>query len=269
MHGSPKLLKWAGSKSQISDKISPFLSFDVPYIEPFCGSAVFFFENGPRVCHLNDLNSDLIGFFRHIKSKPEVVWRYYKELVVTEETYYAVRLKYNEMKQCAKKAGYFVYLNHFCFNGLYRTNLNGKFNTPYGAKRKVKKKLSLETFMHFSSLLQHAQLHSMDFEDFLCELGPSGSCIYMDPPYFTNDERVFGEYGASTFKACDLERLYRVSLALSGTNRVVISYKNCSEFFDLFSDHVVGDIAVTRNVGGFAGRRKTEKELVAILDNQL
>ena len=269
MRESTKLLKWAGSKSQISDKISPFLSFDVPYIEPFCGSAVFFFENVPKICHLNDLNSDLIDFFKHIKSDPNNVWKFYQELPVTEETYYTARSKYNEMEQGIRKAGYFVYLNHFCFNGLYRTNRKGQFNTPYGAKKKIKKKLKLEDFRNFSSLLQHAQLQSMDFEDFLNDLKPKGACIYMDPPYFTNDERVFGEYGATTFKSYDLDRLFSASLALSQNNRVVISYKNCTEFLEKFSDYIVGDINVVRNVGGFAGRRKAEKELIAVLDKQI
>jgi DNA adenine methylase len=265
MSGQSKLLKWAGSKSQISDRITPFLSFDVPYIEPFCGSAVFFFENSPTTCHLNDLNADLIGFFTQTKNAPDEVWEYYDAIPVSETSYYLARAQYNEMEQSTKKAGYFIYLNHFCFNGLYRTNRSGKFNTPYGAKLKIKRKLDREAFRRFSSLLQNAQLHSLDFEDFLVNVNPTGSCIYMDPPYFTNDERVFGEYGASTFKGCDLERLFKISCTLSKENRVVISYKNCTEFSNMFSDFIVGDISVTRNVGGFAGRRKTEKELIAIM----
>lgn len=267
MNSKSKLLKWAGSKSQISDRLSPFLNFDVPYIEPFCGSAVFFFENAPAVSHLNDLNSDLISFFCQTKAAPDDVWFHYDQIPVDEASYYSARSRYNVMEQGPEKAGHFVYLNHFCFNGLYRTNKSGKFNTPYGAKLKIKKKLNRLEFRKFSRVLQSAQLHSLDFEDFLLMLEPSGSCIYMDPPYFTNDERVFGEYGASTFKARDLERLYSVSKYLSKDNRLVISYKDCTEFAEIFSDYIVGDIPVTRNVGGFAGRRKTENELLAVMDN--
>mgnify|MGYP001069544675 CR=1 FL=1 len=268
MNGQSKLLKWAGSKSQISDRLSPFLRFDVPYIEPFCGSAVFFFENSPKTCHLNDLNSDLIEFFEQIKTAPDEVWAQYDAIPIDEQSYYSARTKYNEMEHGAKKAGYFVYLNHFCFNGLYRTNRSGKFNTPFGAKLKIKKKLDCKTFRRFSELLQTVQLHSMDFEAFLLDLYPTESCIYMDPPYFTNDERVFGEYGASTFKGRDLERLFDVSYNLSKCNRIVVSYKNCTEFSEMFADYIVGDIPVTRNVGGFAGRRKVEKELVAVMDRR-
>ena len=268
MSEKSKLLKWAGSKSQISDKIRPFLLFDVPYIEPFCGSAVFFFEMAPRICHLNDTNEDLIAFYRQLQANPELVWEYYRDIAITEDTYYTVRSEFNTMEESAKKAGYFLYLNHFCFNGLYRTNRRGEFNTPYGARSKAKRKLTKAALVKFSKSLKLAHLYCDDFEKFLCNLKPKGACIYMDPPYFTNDERVFGEYGATTFKDRDLNRLYKTSLVLSKRNRVVISYKKCSEFYNMFFDHVVGHVSVTRNVGGFAGRRKIEQELVAVMDQR-
>ncbi|MEM9967365.1 MAG: Dam family site-specific DNA-(adenine-N6)-methyltransferase [Pseudomonadota bacterium] len=265
MTTKPKLLKWAGSKSQVSDRITPYLSFDRVYVEPFCGSAFFFFENSPSVSHLNDLNSELIGFFTHTRDMPDIVWTYYEKIPVEEEAYYEARARYNRLSDCPEKAGLFAYLNHFCFNGLYRTNRSGEFNTPYGGRQKPKKKLSLHSFRQFSETLRSAHLTSKDFEDFLDRLQPKNACIYMDPPYFTNDERVFGEYGPSTFKSKDLERLFDVSLRLASRNKVIVSYKNCSEFMDIFKNYIVGDISVTRNVGGFAGRRKSERELVAVL----
>ncbi len=249
----------------MSDRISPYLSFDQVYIEPFCGSAFFFFDNSPSVSYLNDLNSDLISFFTHTRELPDEVWSYYDAIPVEEDAFYDARAKYNELSDCPEKAGHFVYLNHFCFNGLYRTNKAGQFNTPYGGRQKPKKKLSKNDFRQFSQALKPAHLTSKDFEDFLDQLKPDNACIYMDPPYFTNDERVFGEYGPNTFKNKDLERLFEVSLRLASRNKIVVSYKNCSEFSDIFQEYIVGDISVTRNVGGFAGRRKSEKELVAVL----
>ncbi|MBY5367403.1 Dam family site-specific DNA-(adenine-N6)-methyltransferase [Rhizobium leguminosarum] len=260
-----KILKWAGSKSNVSSQLKQFLTFDRPYIEPFCGSAAFYFERLPSKSALNDLNSHLIDCYRSIRDDPLQVWKYYDELEVSEENYYKVRANFNRISKSHLKSSLFLFLNHYCFNGIYRTNKSGLFNTPYGAREKVKKKFSTEDFKYFSASLQTTELHSEDFESFLDNLAPTDSCIYMDPPYFTVEGRVFNEYDAKTFLAKDLARLHTVATKLAADNIVVISYKNCSEFRDLFERYLAAPITVTRNVGGFAGRRKSETELIAVL----
>lgn len=260
-----KMLKWAGSKSNVSSQLKQFLTFDRPYIEPFCGSAAFYFESRPAEAALNDLNSHLMDCYRSVRDDPSEVWLHYDALEVSEENYYIVRTKFNEMQRSHLKSALFVYLNHYCFNGIYRTNKSGLFNTPYGAKLKIKKKFSIEDFKYFSTALQNTTLHSLDFEAFLELVAPSKTCIYMDPPYFTVEGRVFNEYGAKAFLADDLARLHSIAVRLAGNNIVVISYKNCSEFRDLFEPYLAAPITVTRNVGGFAGRRKSETELIAVL----
>ena len=120
--------------------------------------------------------------------------------------------------------------------------------------------------MYFSSILKNVKFSSSDFEVFLRTLKPIGTSIYMDPPYFTNDARVFGEYGSKPFNQNDLERLFKLSCDLSEKdNRVTISYRNCTEFIELFGEFIVSEIDVQRNVGGFAGRRKTDGELLAVI----
>jgi len=200
-----------------------------------------------------------------VRDAPHHVWEHYDALEVSEQNYYVVRTRFNQMAKSYLKSALFLYLNHYCFNGIYRTNKAGLFNTPYGAKQKIKKKFSIEDFMHFSSSLKNTELHSSDFETFLDAVAPSDSCIYMDPPYFTVEGRVFNEYGAKAFLADDLARLHKVATRLADKNIVVISYKDCSEFRDLFEAHLAAPITVTRNVGGFAGRRKSETELIAVL----
>lgn len=261
-----KLLKWAGSKSGIIHRIVPYLNFDQEYIEPFCGSAAFFFESKPKCAHLNDTNKDLIRFYRDIKENHESVFDIYRSIEVGECEYYKARDEYNAESDTIRKSGLFIYLNHYCFNGIYRTNKSGNFNTPFGAKIKSKTKLKLVDFARAAQVLKSATLNDNDFEKFLVELNPKNACIYMDPPYFTDDERVFGEYGATTFKKEDLGRLAKIAMELADTNRIVISYRQCSEFCELFGKYIAGTTSVVRNVGGFKGRRKQDTELIAIMD---
>lgn len=261
--GSP--IRWAGSKALSASQIMPLLDFERPYIEPFCGSATFFFKKRPRRSYLNDSNPALISFYQELCRNPAEVWRDYNDTPIDEHTYYAKREEFNELESGTRKASLFLYLNHYGFNGIYRTNKKGELNTPFGARTKARKKMSLEEVFDYSDMLKCTELHCGDFEDFLRNLSPEGCCIYMDPPYFTDDSRVFGEYGAQTFKGVDLKRLFDVTTQLvAAQNIIVISYKDCTEFRDIFASAVESEITVQRNVGGFAGRRKTDQELVAI-----
>ena len=263
-----KLLKWAGSKSNVSAKIKKYLDFSRPYIEPFCGSAAFFFKFKPEAAYLNDVNENLMDCFRCVRDHPKDVWNIYAEIEISEERYYEVRREFNDLRLGIEKAARFIFLNHYCFNGIYRTNKKGEFNTPFGARKKVKNKLTLLDFMQISSVLTNATISSDDFESFITRLNPNNTCIYMDPPYFTNEARVFGEYNSKQFRGDDLERLFQVSRKFARNNRVVVSYRDCSEFRDLFDRYIIGTIPVTRNVGGFVGRRKTETELLAVICEQ-
>lgn len=260
------LIRWAGSKAKSASQIMPLLSFDRGYIEPFCGSATFFFQKSPQVSFLNDNNPALISFYEEVARNPNEVWQAYFELPVDETTYYLKRTEFNQLDQGTRKASLFLYLNHYGFNGIFRTNKKGDLNTPFGARKKVRRKMSLPEVVHYSRYLRQTRLYCADFEIFLKRLSPKSACIYMDPPYFTDDTRVFGEYGAETFRATDLERLHRISAELAATdNRVVVSYKDCTEFRDLFGTSIQSKITVQRNVGGFAGRRKMDQELIAIM----
>jgi DNA adenine methylase len=259
-----KILRWAGSKSQSEAALLPYLDFDRPYIEPFCGSATFFFSNRPKKAILNDSNHHLINFYKDVAADASGVWSMYSQIPETEESYYVVRSDFNSMDSSIQKSAYFLFLNHFCFNGIYRTNQAGKFNTPFGRHGHNKTKMKLEVLLSYAEIAKAATFKCADFEEFLLNESPQGACIFIDPPYFTDDSRVFGEYGQAVFSKSDLKRLRSVVDLLAEENQIVLTYKDCSEFKDLFNEMIIGTVNVTRNVGGFSGRRKREAEIIAV-----
>lgn len=244
---------------------TPYIDFSVPYFEPFCGSASLFFLYGPSRGFLNDLNGKLIWFYKQIIENPDQVWGWYTQQEVCEENYYRIRQAFNESDNSSESAGMFLYLNHFGFNGIYRTNTRGELNTPFGAKTKPKRKISSDEIKWYSRRLANVSLSNLDFEEAIDEVSPAGFSIYFDPPYHTVEDRVFKEYGASAFSAADLERLKELAIKYSKKNQIVISYRDCNEFRDLFGNFIAGTQSVTRNVGGFQASRKQEIELIAVL----
>lgn len=259
-----KPIRWAGSKLPIASSLERYIDFSTDYYEPFAGSAVLFFRNQPNIAFLNDLNISLIDYYRAARAHPEKLWAIYDNLKVDPDTYYWVRSEFNRMRKCVRRSAYFMYLNHLCFNGIYRTNLQNKFNTPFGGGKL--KLIDRDSFLKFSKLIQTVEFHSCDFEQFLEAVDPRGGTIYMDPPYYTAGQRVFREYGPKTFSHVDLIRLSKTARKLANLrNKVVISYRECSEFRDLFGDCIEEEISVVRNVGGFKNRRNTQSELIAVL----
>lgn len=129
--GQP-FLRWAGSKR----KLLPVLLQIVPqrfdrYVEPFVGSACLFFALRPPKAILADINGDLINTYHVVKTDASKLALSLSAFKCTEREYYKVRDSFVGTASLRKQAARFIYLNRFCFNGLYRTNMSGKFNVPY------------------------------------------------------------------------------------------------------------------------------------------
>lgn len=259
-----KLIRWAGSKLQIAKAIEKHMDFSTPYYEAFAGSAAIFFRNAPAIAHLNDANEDLINLYRDISETPDEVWDRYSQLPDTKEEYYQARDRYNGGAVGVERSSLFLFLNHLCFNGIYRTNKAGKFNVPHGGRKQAK--ILRSQYDHLSEMLKGAHLYSEDFESFFEITKPTNSNIFLDPPYYAEEVRVFREYSATPFCSDDLKRLKTCSEELMERgNTVIITYLDTEQFRDIFGEYVVEMIEVSRNVGGFKDRRAAKAELIAVM----
>jgi DNA adenine methylase len=124
-------LKWAGGKSHLL----PVLHRCVPkkfgcYFEPFLGGGALFFGLCPENAVLSDSNDELIHCYRIVRDRPEELVERLSKLKVSEEEFYKIRAMRSEVLSAVARAARFIYLNKTCFNGLYRVNKNGLFNTP-------------------------------------------------------------------------------------------------------------------------------------------
>ena len=194
------------------------------YIEPFAGSAAFFFRVGAGQAILNDLNPHLVDFYRHVSNDPSTI---YDDLIAhdrSRETYNLLRARFNSMPGGAKKAAIFYYLNRNSFNGIYRENKSGKYNVPFSASRVPRYPTRVE-FMLSAELLKSARVKNLDFEVFCERYCREGDFVYLDPPFYSTASRIFNEYNATPFNGADLTRLVAVLDRLDNIgSKVMISY---------------------------------------------
>jgi DNA adenine methylase len=251
---SRSFLRWAGSKRKLLGRLQPFWNDSFQrYVEPFAGSACLFFALGAKKAILGDNNSDLINTYRAVRKAPERMHRRLVAIPRESQSYYQWRSKDPKTLDEETLALRFLYLNHNCFNGIYRTNIKGAFNVPFGTK--LATYLSREEFVQCARALTGIKLISGDFEDTLSHVA-AGDFIYMDPPYAVTSRRVFRQYGEKPFDIDDVDRL---AAELRRIHRIgahfVVSYADCREARVLASEWNSHKLLVRRHIAGFSDHR--------------
>jgi DNA adenine methylase len=253
-------LRWAGSKRQHV----PFLrqcwtdGEYSRYVEPFAGSAAAFFAIAPPEAILGDLNRELIQTYRAVRRAPSAVYQRLTRFSTGEDAYYSVRAM--QPRRAIANAARFIYLNRFCFNGLYRTNVEGRFNVPYGAP-KTPNVPGLVQFRACARLLARATLIAGDFRGPL-ENVTEGDFVYLDPPYAVSRRRVFIQYAKGHFSTKDLADLGAWLREIDRRKAsFVLSYADSREARSAFRGWHTRRFAVRRNVAGFSNARRNHYEL--------
>jgi DNA adenine methylase len=244
-------LKWAGGKASLLPQLEEFFPHEIDrYIEPFLGGAAVFFHLKHRFpdmrALLRDSNKELINCFRVVRDRPEELMQLLDEHSKAfradgADYYYAVR-KFHDLTDDLVRAARTIFLNKTCFNGLYRVNAKGEFNTPVGSNKNPNL-YARENLLAASAALQDAQLEAQDFRK-VVEEARRGDFIYFDPPYLPiSAYSDFKRYTPDQFREADQVELARVFHDLDAKGcRVVLSnskHPRTRELYAGFSVHVV------------------------------
>jgi DNA adenine methylase len=204
------IVKWAGGKRKLAPLINEALGTGKgTYHEPFAGSLAVWLAATRYPAVLSDACTRLMHTYRIIRDQPQHVASALLALPTEpgwEEAYYLVRDYFN-MRRASEAhpsdyAARFIWLNHACFNGLYRENRQGAFNVPVGRY----KRLSMPSPMAIRAVAKHfcygssdrysrgpVELHARDWRVSLADVAP-GDLVYLDPPYWPRSKAGFVGY---------------------------------------------------------------------------
>jgi len=257
------ILRWAGSKK----KLLPVLIELAPkqfdrYVEPFAGSACLFFSLQPKLALLGDINKELINTYRQIKRHANKLITALSDMPErSAENFYAVRTTNPDELDSVQRAARFIYLNRFCFNGLYRTNMQGKFNVPFGGIRTGDLPTSLE-LKSVAKAFQSVSFKSASFETVLSQV-KEGDFVYLDPPYSISNRRVFNNYSSDVFGIQNLQILKSELNRLDGEGiPFLLSYGLSKEGLELAKGFRARHALVQRQISGFSANRRKARELL-------
>jgi DNA adenine methylase len=199
-------LRWAGGKKWLTSFINNLLKKEdfKNYHEPFLGGgAVFFAVTPTKKSFLSDLNGELIETYNTVKNSPNDLIKVLKTFHNTEDFYYKIRSKLFD--DPIKSAARFIYLNQTSFNGIYRVNLKGVYNVPYGYR--TKDFIAESSLIKASKCLKNTNLFQGDF-DMVRKNIKKGDVVFLDPPYtVSHNDNGFIKYNQHLFSLEDQQRL--------------------------------------------------------------
>ena len=296
--GARPFLKWAGGKTQLLNEFGKRLPEELKkgkittYVEPFIGGGAVYFYLNQRFsfeqCYICDANEELILSYRVVKeatknllAELEILQADYfsKNDEERESFYYEIRDAFNQNHKeitmnkdssgWAERTARMIFLNHTCFNGLFRVNRKGEFNVPFGRYKKPEI-LNADNLNAVATVLKTTRIFVGDFtrcRKFVDE----DTFVYFDPPYRPlNDTSSFTSYSRDGFYDRDQIRLFEFFKELDEKGaKVMLSNSDPKNenpedafFDDLFSDYVIERVPAKRLINCNGARRGDVNELI-------
>ena len=257
------MIKYRGGKSkEIKHFLDHMPDYHGRYVEPFLGGGALYFYLEPQDAIINDINSQLIGFYRGVAEDYQQV---HEELVQLEARYRANRADFDQLKAQTpdqrvedrneglyyeirdmfngiiparySPATIYYFINKTAYSGMIRYNARGEYNVPFGRYKNFN--TNLVTAEH-SHLLQNAQILNVDYSVVFNMVEPD-DFVFLDPPY----DCIFSDYGNEEYRDGFNEAAHRLLAArfrqLNCRALMVIGRTPLTE--ELYGDLVIDEYA--------------------------
>lgn len=181
--------KWVGGKSRMRNQIVKLIPVHTCYVEPFAGAAWVLFAKPPSPVEiLNDIDQELITFFRVIKERPEdFIASFEWELVSRAEFQRLADLDPSRLDDI-QRAHRFYYLIMAGWGGelnypRFQTSITdgGHGNRLIGALKSIRQRLE-----PVHTRLKTVIIECLDWRECINRYDRPGTVMYVDPPYPEN-----------------------------------------------------------------------------------
>jgi len=187
-------IKWVGGKSRLREQIIGLLPEHTCYVEPFAGAAWVLFGKSPSPVEvLNDIDGQLVNFFRVVKEKPTALLESFEwELVSRAEFERLAALNPNDLTDI-EAAHRFYYLIMAGWGGelnypRFQTSImdGGHGNRLIGALKTFRSRLE-----PVHARLRTVIIENLDWTACLDRYDRPTTVFYLDPPYPGNKCNYF------------------------------------------------------------------------------
>ena len=217
-------LSYIGGKNRLAKKIIALFPEHTTYVEPFAGGAQVFFHKEPSdVEVLNDLDFEIVNFFRVCQWHFEELVRFLRYCLISRKWYELMSATNPDTLTDIQRAGRFFYLQKNCYGGLVVRR-----NYHYGVTKRpnYSPKRIAEIIEKTHNRLQGVQIESLPYEKILEKYDRPTTLFYLDPPYWNRKLYLFN------FKEEDFVQMERRLQSLKG--RFILSLNDEPDVRKLF-----------------------------------
>ncbi len=179
-------IKWVGGKSRLRKQIIKLLPNHTCYVEPFAGAAwVLFAKPVSQVEIINDIDSDLINFFRVVKNNPIAFIESFDWEIVSRAEYERLASLDTNTLTDIERAHRFFYLIMAGWGGelnypRFQTSITdgGHGNRLIGALKSLRERIE-PVHKRLSTVI----VENLDWRECINKYDRQGVVMYIDPPY--------------------------------------------------------------------------------------
>lgn len=264
------VLKWVGGKRQLLDTLKPlFPKGYKSYCEPFIGGGAVLFSIQPKNAYVNDINAELINVYNVIQNDVDELIELLKLMKNDSKFFYEIRdwdrdrEKYQSLSE-VQKAARIIYLNKTCYNGLYRVNNAGEFNSPFGSYKNPNI-VNEPVLRAVSNYFNKANIHftTGDYSLVLKNI-TKGTFVYLDPPYDPiSTSSNFTGYSRGGFGREEQIRLKAFCDKLDSKGIKFMLSNSATEFIlDQYQNYKITRVQAKRAINSIGSKRGNVDEVV-------
>lgn len=233
-------LAYIGGKSKLAPTIISHIPEHKTYCEVFSGAAwVFFSKDESQYEVINDLDSDLISFYRVIKNHPDEFHNQFRYSLCSRETFedYKTQMNSKGLTDIQRAARYY-YLQRLCFAGKVR-------GRTYGTAAERPPRINFftlgEDITELYIRLQRVTIENLTHEQCIKKYDKPGTFFYCDPPYY--DKPCYEH----NFKHEDFENLSTQLSTIQG--KFLLSLNDCPPVREIFKGFNFKEVSLNYSAG--------------------
>lgn len=175
-------LSYIGGKNRLAKRVIEIFPEHLTYVEAFAGGAQVFFRKEPsKVEVLNDLDGEIVNFYRVCQQHYEELLRYFRHVVVSRTWFDLLKRSDPATLTDIQRAARYLYLLRNCFASLVRSPVYHR-NVIQPPSFNLESLPKLIENAH--KRLERVQLECAPYEEVIRRFDRQTTLFYLDPPYW-------------------------------------------------------------------------------------